>query len=281
MLLQLLRTQQWYKNLLIFLPLVFVGLALDQQSIMLTILGFIALCLLSSTNYILHDIIDQKKDQVHPEKRERPIAAGKVSVPTAGFIAMLCATSSLILAMSLSPIFFYLELFFFALTLLYSLWLKQEIFLDIILIAVNYVIRAVAGAYILQVRVSPWLILCTFFLALFLAAGKRRADVHFLEHNAGKHKTVLKSYTKELTNALIQLATALLILSYSLYSFLSIYPHLIYSLPFSLYVILRYYYLVESNSPIPRKPHTGYRDKQLAAGVVIWILVVLFLIYAT
>src|SRR3989338_6190822 len=178
---QLFRMQQWYKNILVFLPLVFAGLLLDPKSIILTFLGFLSLCLMSSTNYILNDIIDKEKDKAHPEKKGRPLAL-------AVFLAILLATLSLILSSFLSEIFFVLLLIFFFLTQLSSLYFKEEIFADIIFISTNFVIRAMAGSFILDIRLSPWLIICTFFLSLFIAVGKRKADLSLLKSKANDHK---------------------------------------------------------------------------------------------
>jgi len=271
--------RQWYKNLIIFLPLFFVGLATNGKSFFLVTLGFVALCLMSSANYILNDIADKEKDKVHPEKKYRPLASGKISMWTAGVLAAFCATLSISLASFLSENFFYLLLLFFFLTQLYSFALKNELFVDVILISVNFVLRAVGGAYILDVRVSPWLIVCTFFLALFLAVGKRRAESILLKGKAAMHRTVLDQYTPSLTNALMLVSTALLLLSYSLYSFLSIYPALIYTLPFSFYVVFRYYFLVESGSPIAEKLELLYTDKRLVLGIMLWIAAVSSFIY--
>lgn len=274
------RMRQWYKNLVIFLPLFFVGLATDSKSFLLVTLGFVALCLMSSANYIMNDIADKEKDKVHPEKKFRPLVSGEISVGAAGVLAAFCATLSLSLAFFLSEYFFYILLVFFSLTQLYSFAFKNELFVDVILISVNFVLRAVSGAYILGVRVSPWLIVCTFFLALFLAVGKRRAESILLKGKAAMHRTVLDQYTPSLTNALILVSTALLLLSYSLYSFLSIYPALIYTLPFSFYVVFRYYFLVESGSPIAEKLELLYTDKRLVLGIVLWVAVVGSFIYS-
>ncbi|MDP3728848.1 MAG: UbiA family prenyltransferase [bacterium] len=276
---QLFRVQQWYKNLLIFLPLVFAGLLGDPKSIFLTIVGFFALCLMSSTNYILNDILDREKDKIHPEKKDRPIASGKISIMTATILAFLLATSSLVLAFFLSEIFFVLLLIFFFLTQLYSLYFKEELFVDIIFISTNFVLRAMAGSFILDIRLSPWLILCTFFLSLFIVVGKRKADISILKNKASLHKKVLQDYEVNITNTLMIIATTALLLSYSLYSFLSIYPKLVYSLPFALYVILRYFYLIETKSVIARHPEQFYKDTRLLVGILLWVALLIFLLY--
>ena len=276
---QLFRMQQWYKNILVFLPLVFAGLLLDPKSIILTFLGFLSLCLMSSTNYILNDIIDKEKDKAHPEKKGRPLASGEVSLTLAVFLAILLATLSLILASFLSEIFFVLLLIFFFLTQLYSLYFKEEIFADIIFISTNFVIRAMAGSFILDIRLSPWLIICTFFLSLFIAVGKRKADLSLLKSKANDHKKVLQDYEINLTNTLMTITTTALLVSYSLYSFLSIYPQLIYSLPFALYVILRYFYICENKTNIARHPEQFYKDTRLSLGIILWGLLVIFFLY--
>lgn len=279
MLLQLLRIQQWYKNIIVFLPLVFAGLITNGFDMFLTVLGFLALCCMSSVNYILNDILDREKDRIHPEKKIRPIASGKVSIVGAGAIAALLAIVSLTIAIMLSPVFFSLVLLFFFLTQAYSLYFKKELFVDIIFISVNFVLRAISGAYILDVRISPWLIVCTFFLSLFIVLGKRKADLIFLGKDAEKHKESLALYSPQITNTLMIIATVSLLLSYVLYSFLSIYPLLVYSVPFALYVILRYFFLVETNSPIARKPELFYKDTRLVLGIALWICAVLLLMY--
>lgn len=279
MLFSLFRVQQWYKNLLIFLPLVFAGLLFDAQSIVLTFLGFCALCAMSSTNYILNDILDREKDKIHSEKKNRPLAAGKISLVSATLLAMILAVFSLGIAFFLSEIFFVLLLIFFFLTQLYSLYFKEEVFADSIFISTNFVLRAMAGSFILDVRLSPWLIFCTFFLSLFLVVGKRKADLAFLQEKAKHHKKVLQQYEEKITNTFLSISTTALLLSYSLYSFLSIYPQLIYSIPFALYVILRYFYLIETQSEIARHPELFWEDTRLLLGIILWTILVLFLMY--
>jgi 4-hydroxybenzoate polyprenyltransferase len=279
MLLELLRVKQYYKNLLVFLPLLFAGLFFDDLSLLLSLLGFISLCLMSSANYILNDILDREKDKFHPEKSLRPVCSGKISVFSASVIALVCASISLTIGILLSAQFFYILLIIFILTQLYSLYFKNEIFLDILFISINFVLRAVSGSYILGVRISPWLIVCTFFLSLLIALGKRKSDYNLLKIISFQHKKVLLDYTPELTNTLLIISTTSLMMSYSLYSFLSIYPHLIYTLPLALYVILRYFYLIENNSIIARQPERFYTDVKLLLGIILWLIAVVVIMY--
>jgi len=276
---KLLRPQQWYKNLLVFLPVIFVGKALELPLLWVTFLAFVSLCLCSSFSYIVNDIVDKKKDRAHPEKRTRPIAAGKVQVWIASIIAVVLLALGLRLAYVLDAWFFYAAVTLVVLTLFYSFYLKQIAFADILTVAFNFVLRAGAGALVLKAAVSPWLVLCTFFFALFLLAGKRYADLEFLGSKAASHKETLRVYTKEVANALMIIATALLIASYSAYSVLGVHPGLAFSLPFALFAIFRYFSLIYTGSPIARHPEKVFTDWKMLAGMALWSIAVVMAIY--
>jgi len=273
--LELLRVKQYYKNLIIFLSLIFLGKEITLEAIILTSIGFIALCLISSSNYIINDILDKDKDKLHPFKKKRPIANNYYSTIFAGIISILLAITSLSISILISEKFFILILTIFFLTLFYSLKLKEEIFLDITLISTNFIIRAISGIVIINARLSPWLILCTFFLSFLLAIGKRINEFNYSKD----YKIVLKYYTNDLLNKLLIISTTLLILSYSLYSFLSIYPLLIYTIPIPTYIILRYLYLIETNSNIPGELENFYKDKQLFISILIWLFITIIIIF--
>ncbi|MDD5253490.1 MAG: decaprenyl-phosphate phosphoribosyltransferase [Candidatus Nanoarchaeia archaeon] len=275
----LLRIRQYYKNLLIFLPLIFVGSFFNKNLLLDIFLGFIALCLVSSSNYIINDIFDIKKDEEHPEKRLRALASKKISIPLAIFIFIITLISSLVISYLLSEKFFYAVLAMFVLTQFYTLFLKNQPFVDILMISVNFVIRAISGAFIINATLSPWLIACTFFLALFIATGKRESDLLLLKNNFQNHKPVLKYYTKEITQSLMIISTTLLITTYSLYSFLSQYPNLIFTIPFAIYVIFRYFLLVKEGSIIARHPEKILKDKSITIGLILWILTIFLIIY--
>lgn len=277
--LKLLRPQQWYKNLVIFLPIIFVGEFFKFNLLLDTFIGFFALCFISSTNYVINDIIDRKKDILHPEKRNRPLASGSVSIIEAIFLAMTLFVASVLISLSFSPAFTWSIFALFVMTMLYSLVFKHEAFADILFIGINFVIRAVSGTFILNISISPWLVLCTFFLALFLAVGKRGSDLVLLGENAAQSRQSLAHYTKEGVNALMILATSLLIISYSLYSFLSDKKGLLLTLPFAMYVIFRYFSLVYSGSEIARKTELVFKDPKLLIGGVLWALAAFAVLY--
>lgn len=284
-LIKLCRPQQWYKNLVIFLPIIFAQKLFDLAILEKTFLGLIALCLISSANYVINDIADIERDKRHPEKKFRPLASGKVKVWQAIILAFILFPISIYIAINLSLPFLYIVLFLFLFTQLYSFWLKKEAFVDILCTAINFVTRAVAGAFVITIgilpytRISPWLIVVPFFLSLFLSLGKREADLRVLGEKALLHKKVLNVYNKDLIRLLMAVVTALLIISYSLYSFLSISRYLLLTLPFALYTIFRYLYLIESGSVIARRPEFVVKDKRMVVGMLAWLIAVLLILY--
>lgn len=277
---QLLRVHQWYKNLVIFLPLLFSGMLLDYSASLYTLLGFASLCLASSAGYIINDIVDRKADKENPEKKTRPIASGLISVRFAFFSAIILLLASLCLAFVISELFFFSVLALFILTLIYTLWLKNIVFADILAIATNFVIRAVSGVFIIKFEVSPWLILCIFFLSLFLSTGKRAAELSLLSSKAVVHRKTLNYYSPNVTQSLITISTTLLIISYSLYSFMSKHPLMIYTLPFALFTIFRFLLLIYSGSPVARHPEYAFKVKSLLLGAILWLISIILVLYA-
>ncbi|MBI4140691.1 UbiA prenyltransferase family protein [Candidatus Woesearchaeota archaeon] len=276
----ILRPKQWYKNLLLFLPLVFVGQLFNLTSIKLTIIAFISFCCISSANYIINDFIDIEKDKQHPEKKNRPLAAGKIKTKTAFIEAGVLIVISILIALQFQNKLFLASIItIFILTQAYTLFLKKELFADILSIGANFVIRASAGTYALNVKNSPWLILCTFFLSLYLSVGKRAAELTLLGDEAKNHRETLAQYTKEITQPLLIIATTLLITAYSLYSFLSERNTLLYTLPFALYVIFRYFNHIQTGSEIARHPEKAFTDKKMVIGMMLWGVITVILLY--
>lgn len=278
-LIRICRPNQWYKNIVIFLPLIFVLQLFNLANFTKVLIGFFSLAFMSSVNYIINDLKDRNQDRSHPEKKHRPIASGRVKGMEAIILAVLLFALSVYIAFNLSKLFLVSVLFLFAFTQIYTFYLKNEVFADVIGIAVNFVNRSVAGAFIIQVVVSPWLILCTFFLAIFLAIAKRQSDIILLKDKARNHKKVLAHYTPELTNALMIISTTALILSYALYSFLRNQEILMITLPFSIYVVLRYFDHAKKGSVIARHPEKFYKDKKMVAGILLWVVATIILLY--
>jgi len=267
MYLKIMRPQQWYKNIVIFTAIVFTGQFFVTTQLWHTFLGFISLCLISSANYIINDIRDRKADQKHPEKKKRMIASGKVSIPVALLIALLLASAAMYLAFTLALQFALVVAGIFALTQVYTFWLKREQFLDIILIGVLFVMRAASGAFILDVVISPWLILCAFCLSVFMVSGKRRADVH------------CKLYCQGVLDKVTTVLLAVLLMSYSLYTFIKGQAGLMLTIPIVLYGLLRYTQMIEDKSPCARRPELIFIDARMNLAIFIWGLTVFAAIY--
>jgi len=276
--LRLIRVQQWYKNLLIFLPIIFSLQLSNLDMLYTTALGFFALSFMSSVNYIINDLVDMKSDKLHPEKKNRPIASGKVSRWHAIVLALALGGSSIYIALGLHKLFLVCVILLFILTQMYSFFLKTEAFADVLTIAINFVLRAISGTFIIDTYISAWLILCPFFLALFLAISKRAADTLYLGPHAYKFKRVLKYYTKDLSMSLMGIATTLLIVSYTLYA-ISNQARLLVTLPFAFYVIMRYFYLVKTGSEIGRHPHLVVKDLKMMIGILLWVFAVIAALY--
>ena len=278
-LLHLLRVHQWYKNLVVFLALFFSGNVLNLDLLLTSILAFVSLCLISGANYIINDLADLRKDRLQAEKRVRPLASGKVSTATGIIVALLCLGGGLVIAYNIGIQFLVAALLLFTLSQLYTFYLKNIVFADILAIATLFVIRAIAGALSINVTISPWLILCPFFLSLFLSVGKRHAELHLLKEKAAATRKVLREYNHELTDSLMVISTTLLIISYALYSFLSEHRNLLYTLPSALFVIFRFYYLIQNGSEIGRHPEKVMRDRAMIVGMLLWIVVTTYLVY--
>ena len=258
----LLRPRQYYKNLVIFTALFFTQQLFDLQALALTAAGFAALCLVSSANYIINDILDRKKDSRHPMKRTRPIASGQVKVwqglVLAGALLGIAALISAMLPMA----FMAAVAGLFILSSLYSLLLKREPFLDTIVIGILFVLRAVSGALILDVEISPWLVMCAFFLAMLLALGKRRAELQF--------GNALKAYSKGLLDRLMAATMAMLAISYGFYTFIRSEHNLIITLPIAVYGLNRFYWLASSDSPLAMQAELLLADWRMLLTLFLW-----------
>lgn len=277
--LNLLRVKQWYKNLLVFLALFFSANLFNKALLIQTIIAFFSLSLVSSAGYIINDLIDKEKDQKHPEKKNRPLASGKISTVMAIILCLLLLFSGLGLSLLLDHQFIFFLASLFGLTLLYSLYLKRIVFADILTIASLFTLRALSGALAINVPASVWLMLCPFFLALFLTVGKRHSDLIFLKNKASETRETLSGYNLVLTNSVLNISTTCLIISYALYSFLSEHQSLWYSLPLAIFVIFRYYYLILEGSVLTRHSEKIFKDQQVLIGIILWILVVGMLVY--
>ena len=277
--LKLLRIQQWYKNLLVFLALIFSGSLLDKGAIINALLAFASFCALSSATYVINDLADKNKDRVHPEKCNRPIASGRVGTIEAFLIIFLLTIIGFGIAVFLPRTFLYAALAYFTLSQLYTAWLKQEEFADVLTIAVNFVIRAMAGAFAIYVWPSPWLILGVFFLALFLVFGKRRSELVLLKEQAQNQRRTLSTYTPEIISQLNSLATTSLVISYTLYVFFGQHQLLYITLPIALYTIFRYEGFIAIGNKISRHPEYVFTDWRMMTAMIVWGTLTIAILY--
>ena len=274
---KLLRVYQWYKNILVFLPLIFFGFDLTGNQYLSLVLGFFALCLISSTNYIINDIFDKEKDKLDKTKSKRPIAAGKVSIPLAIVFAVILLLASLIIGYVLNPLFFVLLLLLFVLTFLYSIWLKHKVFIDIIVIAINFMIRAICGAIILHIYISEWFILGVFFLAMFFVFAKRYGES---KEGLQKNRKLLEFYTPELMQMFMIVFLAILVIFYSVYIIIEHSGYwFLATVPVFTLLLLRYFSLVIRNTDVARHGEKTFFKLDLVLLAFLWLLLFLFAMY--
>ncbi len=282
-LLRLIRVHQYYKNVLVFMPVVFAGLLFTPNVLLRTLLACISLCMVASSGYIINDIHDLQKDRTHPEKRKRPIASGAVSINTAILTSLLLLCTAVFLAFTLDTTFTLFIIAYFIITNIYSLIFKHVLFLDIIIIAILFVLRAVSGAFASIpnniIQISPWLILVPFFLAVFLVAAKRRSNLLLLKTNAKEFNTTLEGYDDHTTQFLFTISTTLVLGFYALYTLFSPYPQLAITIPVVLYAIIYFTKNVNEGHIMGRELSHAIINPQLLTSLVIWAIITTIIIY--
>lgn len=278
------RPKQWAKNAAIFAALVFDRQLTNLESTLRTAAGFLVFCLISSAVYIINDLLDVESDRQHPEKKFRPIASGSLPVSTAIIILVLLLAISFPAAYLLSPDFALLGGLYFLMNVAYSLWLKHIALVDVMTIAAGFVMRVGAGVLLIQVeRFSPWLYVVTTLLALYLGFGKRRAELTLLAGGAYSHRKVLEGYTIPLLDQFITVVSSTTVVAYSLYTFSA--PNLpenhsmMLTIPFALYGIFRYMYLIQVKNHGGAPEEMLFRDRPLQAAILLWGLAVLIIFY--
>lgn len=280
-----LRPQQWIKNFFIFAPLVFSQNIFEPQLFLKTLAAFVIFCFLSGALYILNDLKDLEEDKNHPVKSQRPLAAGKLKKSHAIMSFILLSVISALSAYTLNMNFFAVALVYFLLQLAYSFFLKHVVILDVFIVAAGFFIRVIAGGYAIEVYMSSWLLICTLLLALFLSMSKRRHELVILEEGASEHRPILKEYSPYLLDQMIAVVTASTVIAYSLYTISKETVEkfgttkLIYTVPFVLYGIFRYLYLVHQKEEGGSPEVLVLKDKPLLIDIFLWILAAGLIIY--
>ncbi len=279
------RPKQWVKNFFIFAPLVFSENLFNPPLVLKAILAFLSFCFLSGCVYILNDVMDLEKDKMHPIKRFRPIASGQVKVASANVFAVFMFIISIALAFYLDREFGIIACIYFLMNLAYSLHLKNVVIMDVFIVATGFFLRVYGGAEIIDVSVSSWLLVCTILLALFLAFSKRRHELVILDSEARQHRQILEEYSPYFLDQMISVVTASMVVSYLLYTVAEETVtkfntrSLIITVPFVLYGIFRYLYLIHQKEGGGNPTTELLSDRPLMITMLLWILTAGIIIY--
>ena len=294
----LVRVRQWAKNALIFAGFIFAGRLREAGVELLpestrVLLAFLCFCALSGIAYVVNDWVDSVRDRLHPTKKNRPLASGAISKRGAisilvalTIIAVVCMSAIWFLAASALG-FVAAAAAYFALTLAYSFFLKHEVIVDVLCVALGFVLRVVAGCLAVPVKISPWIIFCTFTLALFIGLCKRRSELNEMGEESAHTRQVLLHYSTEMLDILIAVAAGLTIIAYSFYTFTARHadalgrlyestPLLMATIPFVVYGVFRYLFLAISSS-VGGEPEQMLRDKKLMLNLFVWAVLIVAL----
>jgi len=271
------RPKQWIKNLIIFAPLVFSQNLFSKEPLMMVLLAFALFCFLSGSVYLLNDLLDIEKDRQHPIKCKRPLPSGKLNSKVAIFALVVMSGASLVAAFSISLMVGMIAAIYFINNLLYSTFSKHIVIIDVMQIAFGFVLRVLIGAAVISVPASPWLLMCTVVLALFLGFAKRKHELILLSDNAENHRKVLEHYSTDFLDQMIVIVSSATVMSYALYT---IWPDtvenfgtnkLIYTVPFVLYGLFRYLYLVNLKEEGGSPTRVLLTDKPLLLNIMLWL----------
>lgn len=277
-LLQALRVHQWIKNLFVFAPLLFSQNLTNRPLLMAAVRAFAAFCLISSAQYVFNDIRDVEEDRAHPVKSRRPLASGRITRATAFGLLAGMALGGFAVAATVNRTFLLVAAGYFVLQVLYTTWLKHVVILDVFIIAAGFLIRVVAGGAAIGVEVSSWLLICTILLSLFLALGKRRYELTLLQEDAASHRPILREYNPYLLDQMISVVTASTFVAYCLYTISAETvekfgtKNLIFTIPFVLYGIFRYLYLIHQKKEGGTPEALVVRDKPLLLDIFLWVV---------
>jgi 4-hydroxybenzoate polyprenyltransferase len=280
-----LRPGQWTKNLFVFAALVFAQRLTDRTDVLRSVVAFLVFCGLSSTVYLVNDVLDREPDQRHPLKANRPVASGLVSPALAITAAAVLGTGAMVVAWLLGQLFLQPAAAYLVLMTAYSLFLKHLVIIDVLTIAAGFTLRAAGGAAAIAVPISHWLLVCTTLLALFIALSKRRHELTLLTETATDHRPILSDYTPYLLDQMISVVTASTLIAYAFYT---ISPEttqkfgtdlLTLTIPFPLYGIFRYLYLVHRLDKGGSPAELVVNDRPLLLCVALWALSMIAIIY--
>jgi len=280
-----LRPHQWTKNLVVLAALIFAERLYHVPSLRLAGGAFVVFCMLSGAVYLVNDLADLEGDRRHPVKRTRPLPAGLLSTSVAKAGAVALAGAGIAASFAIGGKFAAVAVLYFGAMMAYSLALKNIVVVDVLIVAMGFVLRALAGAVAIGVAFSHWLLICTLLFALFLALAKRRQELTLLAGGAAQHRRILGEYSPYLLDQMIAVVTASTVVSYALYTLapetISRFgtDRLVWTLPFVLYGILRYLYLVHQKEEGGNPAEVLLNDRPILVTVALWAATVVTLIY--
>jgi 4-hydroxybenzoate polyprenyltransferase len=280
------RPREWVKNTFLFAPLFFAQKVLQPEAVVKSGLAFVVFCLAAGGVYLINDICDREEDRNHPQKRTRPVASGALPVSLAVTAAIFLFAGSIAGALALGRLFALATLSYLVLNLAYSNWLKHVVIVDVFSIAAGFVLRVIAGALVIDVFMSHWLLICTLLLALFLGFSKRRHELLTLSDDGKRHRQVLAEYNPLFLDMMIAIVTSATVVSYVLYTvseetikrFHT--DGLLFTLPFVLYGIFRYLYLIYHRKHGGDPSQTLLTDRPLLVNIALWAATCGIIIYA-
>lgn len=279
LLMRQLRIKQWTKNVLIFSVLIFSLDHFSMLNFVNTVIGFILFCFVSGSVYILNDYVDIEADKIHPTKKNRPMASGELNPKFTLLFGITLLTLSIVMSLFLSYLFTIVLVTYFIMNVLYSLKLKEVVIIDIMIIAAGFVLRALAGGLIINVNITPWFLLCTLLLSLFLAIGKRRNELFILNTESTTHRKVLGKYNMMLLDQLMVIVATSTIICYSMFTFSSGRTiHLMWTIPLVIYGVFRYLYLVHVEEKGGSPDRILLEDKHILYTVLLYVLAVIVIL---
>lgn len=290
--LKMMRPHQWYKNTLVFLAIIFGRITIDDIEYPTLFLldkyfplfvGFAILCMISSAGYLLNDIADLEKDAAHPEKKERPLPSGSASPRVATALASVLMVGGLILS-TFNTMFLLVVILYIINSQAYNHFLRNYAVVDVSTIAIGFILRAVAGAFLIRVPFTSWLVIGVYFVALVLGFGKRKNELQLMGEDAAEHKPVFTQYTEQMLDQGVQMSATWVVLFYALYCYenyrtVMLEQPVMLTIPFVAGLVLRYLYLLNNGSPVGRKPHLAIRDKGILVGGILFGLVLFWTLF--
>jgi len=279
------RPYQWVKNILVFAGLVFSLSVLNWTKVSLTVGAFLVFCAISSSIYLLNDLRDINEDRKHPFKKNRPLPSGKLNLNLARITMIILMILAFGFSYYINSIFTIIILTYCILNIGYSMGLKKVVILDVMIVSIGFLLRAVAGAIVIQVEVSHWLFLCSILLALLITFGKRRHEIYLLNTNAGDHRKSLKEYSLPFLDVMMTISGACCIIAYALYTMSDETitrfgtDWLLYTTPFVMFGIFRYFYLIQIKSQGGDPTKMLLKDVPTIINGVLWIATIFTVIY--